>query len=379
MTSSKSLNNSSELGKVSGNTSPALNGEIAAAHQEVARLVQQGQHFLITCHLVPDADAIGSMLGLGAVLRNLGKKVTMFSADGVPPTLRFLAGADEIVTQLPGSAEKSSAEKSSAEKSSAEKSSAEKLDAMFIVDTAAKALLAEEVQALTQRMTTITVDHHVMFEAFANFDIRDTDACATGIVVMNLAKEWGLIKVPASAAEPLYTSIVADTGGFRFAGTSPQLLRTAADLLEDGVNPTQVARQVFEEWPVQRLTLLARVIDSLQLLLDGRLALFGISSDIVRRAGATEAMLEGLVNYGRMLKGVEVSCLLWERMPRPNSRDAGIKVSLRSSAKVDVSKVARALGGGGHRAAAGAVIPTTLDNASQLVIEQVTRALSGTA
>jgi phosphoesterase RecJ-like protein len=178
--------------------------------------------------------------------------------------------------------------------------------------------------------------------------------------------------LPREAAQPLYAAIVADTGGFRYSQTRPDTLRLAARLLELGVDPWEVASRLFERWAPARMALLGEVLRTMQLELDGRVALVTVDRAMLDRAGASEEMIEGMVNYGRMLDGVLAAALLWE----PRSKEGReVKLSLRAATGTDVARVAVALGGGGHRSAAGATLRGPLDEARARVLEALAAAL----
>jgi phosphoesterase RecJ-like protein len=195
---------------------------------------------------------------------------------------------------------------------------------------------------------------------------------------MNLANALGVNPLPRSASAPLYTALVADTGGFRYPGTTAATLRTAADLLDNGVDPWQVASHVFEGWSMSRMRLLGLAINAIQTEYDGRVSVVCVPSPMLEQAGATDDMAEGLVEYGRMLKGVEIAVMLWERKPRVDESAVGAtltRLSLRSAGIADVSRVAVAMGGGGHRASAGATVTYDIETARRLVVLEAGREL----
>jgi phosphoesterase RecJ-like protein len=171
---------------------------------------------------------------------------------------------------------------------------------------------------------------------------------------------------------------VADTGGCRYSGTTAETLRLAADLLDTGVDPWVVARHVFESWTMERLRLLGFAINAIETEYTGRVAILSVPLTMIERAGATDRMVEGMVEYGRMIRGVEISIMLWERRPRSDETDYGglfTRVSLRSAGDADVSRVAVSLGGGGHRAAAGATLYLDLKTARERVLTEAGREL----
>ena len=314
-------------------------------------LVEEGRRFLLTCHLRPDGDALGSMLGLAAVLRALGKEVVMFNVDPVPEYLRFLPRADEVLRAAP---------------------LGEPFDATFVTDTASRALLPAELPPAEVTGPWVVVDHHAAHDGFGDVVVRETDAVATGEVVLRLMADLGVERVPPDAAVPLYTAIVTDTGGFRYHGTTPTTMRLAADLMEAGADPWTVAYNVFEGWAPARMKLLGAVLETLDTSHAGRVAVLTVTRATMARTGADDDMVEGLVNYARMLAGVEVAALVWEwRLTEDGV--ASTKVSLRSRGNVDVSRVAVALGGGGHRSAAGATVRGAIEDVRARVVAEAIR------
>ncbi|MDQ3035810.1 MAG: DHH family phosphoesterase [Myxococcota bacterium] len=295
---------------------------------EAARLVHAGKRFLVTCHVRPDADALGSALGLAGILRALGKEAVVFSQDGVPPMLSFLHGRDEVCAVVPSG----------------------RYDATFVMDAAARELVPKLPDSAVTG-PVVVVDHHAAHDGFGDVVVREIDAVATGEVVLRLMESLGVKDVPRASAQPIYAAIVADTGGFRYSGTNATTHRLAATLLEHDVDPWQVASHLFERWAPQRMSLLGEVLRAMKLDADGKLAVVSVDRGMMERTGATDDMIEGMVNYGRMLEGVEIAALLW--VP---SGGGDVKVSLRSAGGADVANVAVALGGGGHRAAAGASV-----------------------
>lgn len=330
---------------------------MSASLAQAVKLVRDGRHFLLTCHVAPDADAIGSMLGLAELLIALGKDVYLYNRDPIPETLRFLPRTDSVQSTLPQGVS---------------------FDATFVTDTAARSLLPRHFPSRGITGPVVILDHHVAHDDFGDIVVRDVNACATALVVLELATALGVLPLPAAAAAPLYTALVADTGGFRYPGTTPQVLRIAADLLEQGVDPWSVASQVFESWSMARMRLLGLAVNTIQTAYEGKVAIVTIPLSMLDQAGASDDMAEGLVEYGRMLRGVEIAIMLWERRPRAEETLEGsllTRLSLRSAGTADVSRVAVALGGGGHRTSAGATVAQSLAKARETVLLEAGREL----
>lgn len=320
-----------------------------STREEVLDLVRGGTRFLVTCHLRPDADALGSALGWAAILRSLGKEACVYSADAPPRMLEFLPGVDRVVRTLPAGAP---------------------FDASFVMDAAAAPL----VPPLPRERCgpVVMIDHHAAHDDYGDYVLREPDACATGVLVLRLMRELGIQSIPKEAAKPLYAAIVADTGGFRYTGTAPETLRLGAELIEAGADPWQTAYHLFEGWEPERMKLLSVVLEHMELALEGRLALLVVTRRMLEEVNADDEMVEGMVNYGRMLRGVEIAALCWEL---PSMNGPLTKVSLRSAGRADVAAIAKALQGGGHRGAAGANVGDTIEGTRDRVFELARAAL----
>lgn len=328
---------------------PALDpaaSSYARGRTEAKAIVRSGKRFLVTCHVRPDADALGSALGFAWILRAIGKEAVVLAEGGVPPMLRFLDGHQEVVDVPPPG----------------------EFDATFIMDAAAVALVPR-LPPIELSGPRIIVDHHAGHDGYGDIVVRDIRAVATAEVVLQLAEDLGVEDIPVPSAQPLYAALCADTGGFRYTGTSAATHRLAARLLERGVDPWQVASHLFERWSPERMKLLAEVLATMKV--EGPLVVVPIDSAMMARSGATDDMVEGMVNYGRMLNDTEISALLW--IPKGTT---SVKVSLRSAGRADVARVAAALGGGGHRNAAGATIAADLTEAERRLVEEAKRELA---
>jgi phosphoesterase RecJ-like protein len=324
--------------------------------ESIRQLVDAGSRFLVAGHRRPDGDALGAALGLVRGLRALGKDADLFCPDPVPASLAFLVEGEELLRSVPADA---------------------RWDAAFVTDTAAPELLPGGFPDADARGPLVVVDHHVAHRDFGDHVIRDTGACATGEVVRMLLAELGLESLTPEVALPLYTAVVADTGGFRYASTEARTLRLGAELVDAGAVPWLVAKNLFEGWARQRLDLLREVIGAMRFHGDGRLVTIPISRALLAQTGATDDMIDGLVNYGRSVRGVEVAALLWEQDPPAD--DGRIRLSLRASGDVDVASIAASFGGGGHHAAAGATIVGKLGDAEARVVDAALPLLDGAA
>ena len=315
--------------------------------EEAVEIARAGQKFLVACHRRPDADSLGSALGLIKTLRAIGKEATLFMPEPIPESLLFLMKDEEGLAEVPSDA---------------------RFDATWIMDIAAKALIPNGFPSSEVSGPVVVVDHHHAHDDIGDVVVRDTSAAATGEVVIHIIEALGLDFIPDGAATPLYAAIVSDTGGFRYSTTRPETLRLGARLLDEGVDPWQVAYQLFESWEPARLQLLSSIIATLEIALDGQVAIMRVTREMLDICEANDDMVEGMVNYARRIRGVEVGALLWEwRVPDDSGGRIETKISLRSRGDFDVSLVAAALNGGGHRAAAATQLDVSIDEADELL------------
>lgn len=316
--------------------------------------ILRSRAILCSCHQRPDADALGSTLAIARALKAISKEPTVYVPDSLSSAIAFLPEAGEIVRALPLEGE---------------------FDLIIISDTAARSLLPP---GLPEGVPMLVLDHHAVHDVFGEIILRDTAAASTGELALQLidhlyeraydSASEGAPPLTRAIAEPLYAAIVADTGGFRYAGTRPETLRVGARLLEAGVDPAKVAEHLFERWPAGRFRLLAALLEDMELLHGGRVALFEITRALLAEREADDDMVEGLINYGRMLEGVDLAILLWEF---ETNDGVEIKLSLRSRGEIDSAAIAAKLDGGGHRYAAGAQTPGALHEVRARLMAEV--------
>jgi phosphoesterase RecJ-like protein len=296
--------------------------------KEVARLLAEpGRRFMVTSHKNPDGDAIGSMIGLARALRGAGRDVVMWHPDALPAEFRFLlASGDEILVDLPPDAGART---------------------LLAVDCATADRIADGSPRSLAAMV-VNIDHHHDNTRFGHLNLVDGDASSSSEMVVRVLDAAGLALTP-EAAEPLYVGLVTDTGRFGYSNTTHQAHFLAARLVDTGIDLPAITRKLYEEHPLPRLQLLGRALAGARALLGGRLVVAVLGPDDFRLCRAENGDTEGIVEILRSAEGAEVAALV-----RSAGGDGGLRVSLRSaSGLVDVSAIARAEDGGGHRAAAG--------------------------
>ncbi|BCR04830.1 phosphoesterase [Desulfuromonas versatilis] len=307
----------------------------------ILKKIDSGRRFLVASHESPDGDAMASTLALTNLLREMGKEVVAFNRDGVPESFRFLPGAATVVSSLAGEAP---------------------FDAGFVLDAGELRRAGNELKPLCRSL--VNIDHHPHSEDFGEIYYVDENASATGIMIYRIAREGGLAISPAVAL-CVYTAILSDTGSFRYSNADPEAFRVAGEMIDLGVDPWSVASGLYESQSEKRLQLLGEALNTLTISPCRLYASVSVTSEMLVRTGATAEHTDGFVNYPRSISGVEVA--LFFRQVGP----AAYKVGFRSKGKVDVGSLARALGGGGHHNAAGAVVEGELDHVRATVFARL--------
>ncbi|MBK05996.1 MAG: DHH family phosphoesterase [Deltaproteobacteria bacterium] len=307
--------------------------------QQIADVIQQHQRFLVTAHMAPDGDAIGSSIALLSILEALGKDVILFNDVPYPAQFHFLTHADRVQTQLPDDAG---------------------IEVSILCDCGDVARSPLHLLTKEQRGLFLVVDHHATSALEGDLNFNDPDAPCVGILIYQLGKLLG-VDIDLPAAKAIYCSLVSDTGGFRYQKTSPKAFRLAAELLEIGVDPWEISSGLYESNPLERQRLLARTLDTIEIDPTGQLAYLTITEEMYEQTGADQDMTDGFINFARGVKGIEAAVLFRQK------GDDAWKLSMRSRGKIDVSQVSSQFGGGGHHNAAGAVIEGTLEEAKAIV------------
>jgi phosphoesterase RecJ-like protein len=315
-------------------------------------LVRRHQRFLLTTHVRPDGDGLGSMLALADVLEAppLSKNVRLTVASVLPPRYDFLDPARRVRRFEPPSDAYRDA------------------DAVIVLDTGTWNQLGDFGTFLrASPAAKAVIDHHLTQDDLDAVRLVDTTAEATGRLVYEAITALGG-PIPTSAAHALFVALAMDTGWFRHGNTTPATFTLAADLVRAGARPTEAYECLFEQNTLGRLKLTGLVLSRLQVTHGGRVAHTAILRGDYASTGALPQDSEDLVNYTRSLAGAEVGLFFMEQ-PR-----GGVKVSFRSR-RLDVARLAERFGGGGHRLASGAILDATLDEARSRVLAAVGAAL----
>lgn len=314
--------------------------------QNIVEAIRQSRTVLVVSHEGPDGDAVGSSLGLAAFLRAAGKQATVHLADPVPELYRFLPGVDQVVATIPD----------------------QDYDLAFVLDVGEFRRAGKQFGSFKRIGRTINLDHHLTCENFGTYNLIDTAAAATGLLVWRVASAYGFI-ADYDTALCLYVAILTDTGSFRYSNANREAFEVAGLLVEQGgLNAWSVSEKLFESQPRKRLELLSRVLPTLEFVRNGQVASIAVTLDMYAATGTDAELTDGFVNYPRSVAGVEVAILFRQLEERR------FKVGFRSKGTVNVALLAQGFGGGGHHNAAGGTVDGTLEEVKQIVYGAVEEA-----
>ena len=320
----------------------------------VVEELRTAEKLLLTTHENPDGDALGSLLGMHWMLRQLGKDSLMYmSPDEFPlpheyRDLRF----DQIVGAPP-----------------------QDLDERVAVFLDCGNIDRMPVDFLQRDgVHILNIDHHHDNTRFGTANLVDPGASCTAEIVWRLAKELGA-ELTTDIASALYVGLITDTGRFMYENTTPEAHLMAAELIEAGVEPHRVYSRIYESLPFARVKLLQRALASIERFDDGTITRLHLQAEDFEQTGAAENDSEGIIDHARAVDGTAVAMLVRDLL---GDRSGKRKVSLRATdGRIDVSEIARTLGGGGHRQAAGATTELDLDALTDEIRAQVRRQLAG--
>jgi bifunctional oligoribonuclease and PAP phosphatase NrnA len=317
----------------------------------IVTILKEGGRFLLTTHVDPDADGIGSMLALGGALGKRGKETTLLIEEPLVSPLNQLPGADRIVQSFNRELE---------------------FDAIIALDCGDPKRLGTQRTLLDREETILCIDHHKTNSFFGDINLVDPQSSSTGELIFQIIKRAGF-PLEEQTAKNLFAAIQTDTGSFRYENASAEAFRIAAELVEHGATPWEISRIVLEGYSFSRLKLLKRALDTLEFHLDGKIGMMTICSRMFEETGARQIDSERFVDYPRFVSGVELSVLI-----RQINADEH-KFSLRSNKRVDVADLASCFGGGGHARAAGFQGSGPLKVLKRDFLEKAVRFFDGTS
>ncbi len=313
---------------------------VVATTDEVVAELRKRPAFVMVSHVKPDGDTLGAGLALGIALKKLGKRVHYFQQDAVPRNLRFLPDTEFVSRDVPADLP---------------------ADTLWVFGDMSDTARAGEFLPKLARENILDIDHHLGNSHFGALNYVLPHECSTGTCVVHLLR--GLkVDIDKDIATCLLTTIMTDTGGFMHSNTTPEVLTLSAELMHLGANKEQITEEIFANKRLAALKLLGRALNEAQAEHDGRYIWSFVDEAMLAECGADGEDTEEIVNHLRSVEGVEVSALF-------KDYDGDIRVSLRSSGRVNVQAAASRLGGGGHFRASGLTFVGSLPDAVRAVDE----------
>ena len=311
--------------------------------QKIVKLLEKSEKVLITSHKDPDGDSIGSQLAWEGFVSSLGKETRIMNEGPIPSKFLFLDGEKRIIT---------------------DKNKYDFIPDLTFVLECSNLERIGWVKEFLSLDNMVNLDHHPDNCEFGKINLIDQNASALGELLYHI---FAHLKFPISSqvATWLYTSILTDTGRFRFSNTTPECLELCADLIRKGADPKYITRQIYFNFSETYLKLLGQLLQKMELFLDKKVGFLTITRQMLDEYKATYEDTEGIVDYSLFMGSVQVGVLFKELSENKT------KVSLRSQNNFDVCKLAKFFGGGGHKNAAGCKVDADLVTAKQKVLNQI--------
>ncbi|SFJ21161.1 DHH family phosphoesterase [Planctomicrobium piriforme] len=323
--------------------------------QPLIRIIDAHERFVISSHVRPDADAIGSEMGLASLLQHRGKQVRVVNPSPTPNHLKFL-DPQGLIQKIGGAASIAAVCDT---------------DVHIVVDTSAWQQLQDVGTALRKSTAVkVVVDHHLSSDDLGAIEFKDVTAAAAGVLVTELIEAAGDPFSPVQA-DALFAAMATDTGWFRFPNVDARTLRTAARLVDAGVQPHAIYRELYERSSLARLKLHSVALGRVTLACGGRIAHTLVTRQDFVDTGAQPSDTEDLVNSCLTIEGAEAAFILVEQA------DGNAKGSLRSRSDLSVAAIAEQFGGGGHRQAAGVMLPGPILTAQATLLTAFEKAMGG--
>jgi len=324
------------------------------AFEKAASAILSASRIVISTHMNPDGDALGSMLALTHALRTLGKEVTPLNVDGVPEILKWLPGAELVETLT----------------------ERRDFDLGIVVDAGALDRIGKSLLPIFEAVPLLMdIDHHVTEGlVFGQLQVLDQTAAATAELIyeliLNLEIQSQSTLVTPEIASCLMVGLMTDTGSFRYSNVTPKVFSLASELQEEGAEVAKIAEAVYENVSFASLKLLGKALDSLQRSEDGRVVWASVSAQDFAEFGGTDAETEGIVSQVRAVSGAEIG-MLFREIPGKK-----VRVSIRARQGANANAIAKVFDGGGHILASGCSLEMPLQRAVDAVVTEAIRQIA---
>lgn len=314
----------------------------------VTASLRNSENIILASHINPDGDAIGSLLALGLAMDSYPKNVTLCNVSSIPTVYRFLPGVDRIVQTM---------------------DDPERYDLAVVLDCGELDRLGAIALPFSRIPLMINIDHHQTNTRFGHYQIIDTNACATAEIIYHLLNKME-IRITGDIATSIYTGILTDTGSFRFSNTNKAAFAICDEMVAKGVDPYKVAKHVYGTYSLGRLKLLNLALESIEISYNGKLSMMTITHDMFMETGTQPEDVDGMITYAKRIEDVKVAVLIQEQINGSRRTNAPhYHVSLRSDGSIDVARIAKSFGGGGHINAAGFNIRSTISDLKSGILD----------
>jgi len=304
-------------------------------------------NFLITAHVNPEGDSLGSQLALAQLLEAMGKKAIMLNDHKVPYVYDFMPKSDKIRTRIDKNVD---------------------YDIAVVIDCPILERIGRVNEVLKEGKMILNIDHHASNAKFGKVNWINEKASSCGEMVYTLFKELGC-NIDKDIALNLYTAILTDTGSFKYSNTTSQTHRIAGELIDYGLDVYAIQKSIYERRTLNELKLLGLALSDIQTEEEGKIAYFAVTRKMARDAGIELKGTEEFVSFPRSLDNAEVALFFREE------KESSVHVSFRSKSDLDVNKIATSLGGGGHAKAAGCLIKGTMEEAKEKSLAEVRKVM----
>jgi phosphoesterase RecJ-like protein len=306
---------------------------------EILDIIESSQNICIAGHKAPDGDCIGSVMAVYEILKPLNKNLTVMMDGIIPFNFKPFVDENTLASSYDGS----------------------HFDALFLLDCSDSERLGKFSDALKNAKRTVCIDHHITNKSFCDVNIIAPGISSTGELLYDVFKAAGK-EISKKISEYLYIAIVTDTGKFSYSNTSSETHRIAAELIEKGVDVQKMDNILYNSKPADVVKAFIDCVSGIEFEFDNRLGIASITQEILEKNNVDMGDIDGVVEFIREIKEVEVSCVLKEH-------EGETKVSLRSKGRVDVAEISLSYGGGGHKKAAGFEVKDSVDNTKKLLIK----------
>lgn len=315
---------------------------------DLINFIKEKKSFLILSHQHPDGDSVASCLSLKIILEKIGKKAKILNTDHLPFNLRKIKGNEfwEIRNELP-------------------ENYFEIFDGVFVLECP---IFERTGYKNIDKMPIINIDHHISNLKYGNFNLVEPELPCLGMIIYDIAEKLK-VKITAEIANYLFISLVTDTGQFCYANSTSIAFDFASKLVSLNAKPEESAKLLYENYPAQSVKLKGLLLSTLEIALDGKVAFLKFPLSFLKEANCLPQDAEGVIDEPRKIEGVEVAIMLREENGNK------IKISMRSQGNLNVEKIARKYGGGGHKNAAGFCVEGNFEYAKNLILKDLEKDL----